>query len=128
MVSLGVYKCDNGFKPGYLNHLEEMLRKSCPTSGIKVKPHIESKVNVLKRQWSMVNDMIMGIKHGFSGFGFDSNTNMMTALDSFPDVKEWRRKSFPFYNGCCVIFGNDRATGKDEVAPEYALKEVENID
>ncbi|KAK9112262.1 hypothetical protein Scep_019781 [Stephania cephalantha] len=79
MVGLGVYKCDNGFKPGYLNHLEEMLKISCPTSGIKAKPHIESKVKVMKKHWSIVNDMNLGIKHGSSGFGFDSNTKKVTA-------------------------------------------------
>ncbi|KAK9083020.1 hypothetical protein Scep_029491 [Stephania cephalantha] len=106
MVGLGVYKCDNGFKPEYLNHSKEMLKISCPTSGIKAKPHIESKVKVLKKQWSKVNDMITGIKHGYSGFGFNSNTNMVICthdvwdvyLKSFSDAKEWRKKSFPFYN------------------------------
>ncbi|KAK9114720.1 hypothetical protein Syun_021517 [Stephania yunnanensis] len=115
MVDLGVYKCDNGFKASYLNHLEEMLKKSCPTSGIKAKPHIESKVNVLKKQWSVVNNMILGIKHGSCGFGFDSNTYMVTAP---PDAWDEYLKSF-----------SDAKNGlKYAVAQEDALEEVEKID
>ncbi|KAK9153816.1 hypothetical protein Sjap_001296 [Stephania japonica] len=30
MVHTGVYRGDNGFKPGYLTHLEEALKTSCP--------------------------------------------------------------------------------------------------
>ncbi|KAK9116477.1 hypothetical protein Sjap_015424 [Stephania japonica] len=41
------------------------------------------------------------------------------------EAKEWRKKSFPFYNDCCVIFENDRATGEDAVAAEDAIEEVE---
>ncbi|KAK9114082.1 hypothetical protein Syun_020879 [Stephania yunnanensis] len=41
MVSLRVYKCDNEFKLGYLNHLEEMLKTFCPISGIKAGPYID---------------------------------------------------------------------------------------
>ncbi|KAK9151046.1 hypothetical protein Syun_009355 [Stephania yunnanensis] len=136
MVVLGVYKCDNGFKSDYLNHLEEMLKKSGPTSGIKAKPHIESKVKVLRNLRSIINDMILGIKHDSSDFGFDSNSNMSTAPPDiwdgyskiFLDAKEHHKKSFPFYNDSCVIFKNDRATREDAVALENALEEVEKID
>ncbi|KAK9121600.1 hypothetical protein Syun_019217 [Stephania yunnanensis] len=41
MVASGVYKCDNGFKPGYLTKVEEALKTTCPNSGIKARPHIE---------------------------------------------------------------------------------------
>ncbi|KAK9140386.1 hypothetical protein Scep_010067 [Stephania cephalantha] len=49
MVASGVYKCDNGFKPGYLNHLEEALKITCPNSRIKAQPHIESRQKSLKK-------------------------------------------------------------------------------
>ncbi|KAK9148044.1 hypothetical protein Scep_006801 [Stephania cephalantha] len=81
MVASGVYKCDNGFKPEYLNHLEETLKITCPNSGIKARPHIESRQKSLKKDWFIVNDMICGIRHGTSEFGFDSTSNMVTAPD-----------------------------------------------
>ncbi|KAK9134257.1 hypothetical protein Syun_013587 [Stephania yunnanensis] len=83
MVASGMYKCDNGFKPGYLNHLEEALKITCPNSGIKARPHIESRQKSLKKEWFIVNDMIYicDIRHGTSGFGFDSTSNMVTAPD-----------------------------------------------
>ncbi|KAK9120929.1 hypothetical protein Syun_018546 [Stephania yunnanensis] len=81
MVASGVYKCDNGFKPGYLNHLEEALKITCPNSGIKARPHIEFRQKSLKKDWFIVNDMICDIRHGTSGFDFDSTSNMVTAPD-----------------------------------------------
>ncbi|KAK9134682.1 hypothetical protein Syun_014012 [Stephania yunnanensis] len=43
------------------------------------RPHIESRLKSLKKDWFIVNDMICGIQHGTSGFGFDSTSNMVTA-------------------------------------------------
>ncbi|KAK9151230.1 hypothetical protein Syun_009539 [Stephania yunnanensis] len=98
MVASGVYKCDNGFKPGYLNHLEEALKITCSNSGIKARPHIESRQKSSKKDWFIVNDMICGIRHGTSGFGFDSTSNMVTAPDdvwedylrNYPEARPWR--------------------------------------
>ncbi|KAK9161124.1 hypothetical protein Syun_007465 [Stephania yunnanensis] len=100
MVGYGVDKCDNVFKPGYLNHLEEALKITCPTSTIKAKPHIEYRVKKLK-EWDVFNDIIYGIKHDSSGFSFDSNSNMVTTPDD--------------------------ATGEDAIALEDALEDVEDV-
>ncbi|KAK9096396.1 hypothetical protein Sjap_021893 [Stephania japonica] len=121
MVHTGVYRGDNGFKPGYLTHLEEALKTSCPTSKIKARPHIESRIKTLKRDWFIVNDMIDGVNHSSSRFGFNSTSNMVVAEDhvwddylaKYPVAKQWRSKSFIYYEKCCIIFGNDRATGED---------------
>ncbi|KAK9169444.1 hypothetical protein Syun_001584 [Stephania yunnanensis] len=67
MVASGMYKCDNGFKPGYLNHLEKALKITCLNSGIKARPHIESRQKCLNKEWFIINDMICGIRHGTSG-------------------------------------------------------------
>ncbi|KAK9153546.1 hypothetical protein Sjap_001026 [Stephania japonica] len=96
MVEAGVYKADNGFKPGYLHFLEEKMRASCPSFGFKAKPHID-------------------------GFGYDNGTNTIVAFDdvwvdyikNFPEAEKWRGKRFYYYDECCYIFGNDRATGED---------------
>ncbi|KAK9168518.1 hypothetical protein Syun_000658 [Stephania yunnanensis] len=133
-------KCDNGFKPGYLTKVEEALNTTCPNSGIKARPHIECRLKSLKKDWVIVNDMICGIRHGTSGFGFDSTSNMVTALEdvwedylryhwlqNYPEARPWRLKSFPHYENCCIIFGNDRATGEEARAPEDAFEDVNDV-
>ncbi|KAK9128762.1 hypothetical protein Syun_017559 [Stephania yunnanensis] len=135
MVASGVYKCDNGFKPSYLTKVEEALKTTCPNSGIKARPHIESRLKSLKKDWFIVNDMICIIRHGTSGFGFDSTSNMVTAhedvwedyLGNYPKARPWRLKSFPHYENCCIIFGNDRATGEEARAPKGAFEDVNDV-
>ncbi|KAK9093076.1 hypothetical protein Syun_027987 [Stephania yunnanensis] len=124
MVASGVYKCDNGFKPGYSTKVEETLNTTCPNSEIKARPHIESRLKSLKKDWFIVNDMICGIRHGTSGFGFDSTSNMVTAPE---DVWEDYLKSFPHYENSCIIFGNDRAIGEEARAPEDAFEDVNDV-
>ncbi|KAK9145929.1 hypothetical protein Sjap_005832 [Stephania japonica] len=121
MVDAGVYKADNGFKPGYLHFLEEKMRASCPSSGFKAKPHIESRVKTLKKDWTTVHDILTGVRHGCSGFGYDNGTNTIVASDdvwvnyikNFPEAEKWRGKRFYYYDECCYIIGNDRATGEE---------------
>ncbi|KAK9166608.1 hypothetical protein Scep_001799 [Stephania cephalantha] len=121
MVNTRVYKGDNGFKPGYLTHLEEALKISCPTSMTKERSYTESRIKTLKRDWFIVNDMIHEVKHSSSGFGFNSTYNMVVAEDDvwddyiakYPNAKQWHSKSFIHYEKCCLVFGNDRAIGKD---------------
>ncbi|KAK9121036.1 hypothetical protein Syun_018653 [Stephania yunnanensis] len=135
MVAGGVYKCENGFKPEYLNHLEEALKITCSNSGIKARPYIESRQKSLKKEWFIVNDMMRGIRHGTSGFGFDSTYNMVTAPDdvwedylkNYPEARPWRLKSFPYYENCYIIFGNDRATGEDACAPKDAFEDINDV-
>ncbi|KAK9128697.1 hypothetical protein Syun_017494 [Stephania yunnanensis] len=98
MVASGVYKCDNGFKPGYLTKVEEALNRT-------------------------------------SDSNFDSTSNMVTApedvwedyLKNYPEARPWRLKSFPHYENCCIIFGNDRATGEEARAPEDAFEDVNDV-
>ncbi|KAK9121912.1 hypothetical protein Syun_019529 [Stephania yunnanensis] len=135
MVASGVYKCDNGFKPGYLTKVEEALKTTCPNSGIKARPHIEFRLKSLKNNWFIVNDMICGIRHGTSGFGFDSTSNIVTApedvwedyLRNYTEARPWSLKSFPLYENCCIIFGNDRATDEEARAPEDAFEDVNDV-
>ncbi|EYU31710.1 hypothetical protein MIMGU_mgv1a021834mg [Erythranthe guttata] len=55
MVNLGLYKAENGFKPGYLNYVEEKMQASLPNSGLKAKPHIESRIKTLKKDLHIVS-------------------------------------------------------------------------
>ncbi|KAL8488832.1 hypothetical protein ACS0TY_024947 [Phlomoides rotata] len=60
MVNFGAYKANNGFKPGHLNYVEEKLKVSLPNSGLKAKPHIESRIKTLKKDFHIVYDMSTG--------------------------------------------------------------------
>ncbi|KAK9123692.1 hypothetical protein Sjap_013294 [Stephania japonica] len=115
----------------YLTHLEKAIRDVSASSGIKAKPHIESRLKYLKTGWGIVNDMIQGIKHGSSGFRFDSTSNLIVASDdiwdnylkNFPAAKDWWNKSFPNYEKCCLIYWNDRAIGENARGPNDVLED-----
>ena len=77
MVNNGMYKAENGFKSGYLQHLEQALKESLPNSGILGKPHVESRIKTMKKDWQVVYDMVHG--SNTSGFGFDSEKNCVIA-------------------------------------------------
>uniref|UniRef100_A0A803MKZ9 DDE Tnp4 domain-containing protein n=1 Tax=Chenopodium quinoa TaxID=63459 RepID=A0A803MKZ9_CHEQI len=38
------WKCENGFKNGYMNNLEEMINGVLPNCGLRAVPHIESRI------------------------------------------------------------------------------------
>ncbi|KAH6758862.1 hypothetical protein C2S51_019097 [Perilla frutescens var. frutescens] len=131
MVSLGKFKADNGFKPGYLNYVEEKLQVTLPDSGLKAKPHIESRIKTLKRDFHIVYDMLNG--PNTSGFGMDPITKCVTAekpvwdvyLKSRPAYVPWKNKPFPFYDDLLVIFGRDRATGIYAEGPGDMMEEIQ---
>ena len=57
--------CDIGsFKSGTMTIIERSLSVMCPQSGLKVNPHIESKLRKWKKQYGVVYDML-----NKSGFG-----------------------------------------------------------
>ncbi|XP_076891041.1 uncharacterized protein At2g29880-like [Bidens hawaiensis] len=121
MVNAGGFKSDNGFKPGYLLHLEQSLKESLPESGILgkpdvTKPHIESRIKTLKKDWQIVFDML----NATSGFGYDKEKNCVTTnvpgvwesyLENHREATKWQNKKLPHYEELCVIFGKDRALG-----------------
>lgn len=76
LVNNGAYKADNGFKPGYLGFLENSLSVKLPDSGLKGKPHIESRLKTLKKDFTMVYDLRYG---NTSGFGWNAENQLVTA-------------------------------------------------
>ncbi|KAJ9561781.1 hypothetical protein OSB04_006941 [Centaurea solstitialis] len=109
---------DNGFKPGYLNGVQQLLDVSLPNSGLKVEPHLKSRMKTWKTHFSIVYDMVHT-----SGFGWDEEKNCVVAEDSVWDeyvkshkgAANFRGKPFPFYDKLCTIFGKDRATGNKAI-------------
>ncbi|KAL2226714.1 UNVERIFIED_CONTAM: hypothetical protein Sindi_2030100 [Sesamum indicum] len=67
------WKCDNGFRTGYLAQLESYIAKHFPQSNIKVEPHITSKLYVWKKQCSTLTTILTRF-----GFGWDESRNILT--------------------------------------------------
>ncbi|KAL8511794.1 hypothetical protein ACS0TY_018287 [Phlomoides rotata] len=122
-------KCDNGFKSGYLNLLENMLAVKFPGTDLKGDPHINSKIHVWKKQYGCLKLML-----GVSGIGLNSTTYHIDALPEVwaahikadPTARGMKNKSFPFYADWLEIFGNDRATGVDSQSHVDAGDDVIN--
>ncbi|KAJ4834782.1 hypothetical protein Tsubulata_002188, partial [Turnera subulata] len=119
---------------GHFTAVEELLVVSLPGSGIKAKPHIESRMRTLKTHFSILYDMIAG--RGTSGFGWDNDRKCITAensvweeyLKSHLDAEPFRYKSFPFYEELSIIFGKDRATGKEALDKQEAPNNENVVD
>ncbi|MFQ6623414.1 hypothetical protein Gotur_003831 [Gossypium turneri] len=77
--NVGTFNADAGFKAGYLNELEKMLEKVLPNAMLKAKPDIESRIRLLKRDWSIVYDMLNGKNN--SDFGWDEHRQLVIAED-----------------------------------------------
>ncbi|PPE01448.1 hypothetical protein GOBAR_DD01529 [Gossypium barbadense] len=78
--NVGTFNADTGFKVGYLNELEKMFEKALPNAMLKARPNIESMIRVLKRDWSIVYDMLNGKNN--SGFGWDEHRQLVVAEDA----------------------------------------------
>ncbi|KAL0430504.1 UNVERIFIED_CONTAM: hypothetical protein Sradi_0676400 [Sesamum radiatum] len=70
------WKCDNGFRNGYLAQLEVHMHRAFPLSHIKAEPHITSKLHVWKKQYSTLVTMMSK-----SGLGWDDNRCMVIVED-----------------------------------------------
>ncbi|MFQ6621739.1 hypothetical protein Gotur_002685, partial [Gossypium turneri] len=112
--NVGTFNADTGFKVGYLNELEKMLEKALPNAMLKAKPNIESRIRLLKREWSIVYDMLNGQNN--SGFGWDEH--------SHKEAAQFRHRTFPYYDQLTTIYARDRATGKDAQAATDVLEEI----
>ncbi|KAL8539188.1 hypothetical protein ACS0TY_000986 [Phlomoides rotata] len=126
------HKCDNGFKSGYLNLLENSLVSKFPGTDLKGDHHINSKIYVWKKQYACLKLML-----GVSGIGLNSTTFHIDALPEVwaahikvdPTARGLQKKTFPFYADWCEIFGNDRATaGGDKSFEVPAANEQSTAD
>ena len=52
-------RCDtSSFKSGTISIIERQLANMCPQSNLRVNPHIESKLKMWKKHYSIVYDML----------------------------------------------------------------------
>ncbi|KAL1566834.1 hypothetical protein AAHA92_02391 [Salvia divinorum] len=109
------WKSDNGFRAGYLQKIEDSIRKEFPNSDLKGTPHITSKISAWKKSYGSLRGIL-----GRSGVGF--NTDGDHKIDC--DDEQWeqivqadrhprfmRPKSWPFWETWKCIFGKDRESG-----------------
>ncbi|KAL0340110.1 UNVERIFIED_CONTAM: hypothetical protein Sradi_4527800 [Sesamum radiatum] len=131
MVNVGAYKAENGFKPGYLNYEEEKMQVSLPNSGSKAKPHIESRIKTLRRDFNIVYDMLNG--PNTRGFDFNPIKKYVTAekavweayLQSHSTHVIWQNKPFSFYNDLLDIFGKDQTIENNVDGPADMMEEIQ---
>ncbi|KAA8538077.1 hypothetical protein F0562_027685 [Nyssa sinensis] len=130
-VNTGNHRADNGFKPGFYHVVERELNVKLPGAGIKAKPHIESRIKTMKRDFNIVYDMLYG--PNTSGFGWDNDRKCVVAespvweeyIKSHKGAAVFKNKSLPHFEELLIIFGKDRATGKNA---ETAADVVEELD
>ncbi|PPD82820.1 hypothetical protein GOBAR_DD20249 [Gossypium barbadense] len=128
--NVGTFNADTGFKAGYLNELEKMLENALHNAMLKARPNIESRIRLLKRDWSIVYDMLNG--QNTSGFGWDEHRQLVVAEDavwdsylkSHKEADQFRHRSFSYYDQLTTIYARDRATGKDAQTAADVLEEI----
>ncbi|KAG6469112.1 hypothetical protein ZIOFF_073810 [Zingiber officinale] len=126
------WKSENGFRTGYLVHLEKLMAAKLPSSSLKATPHIESRYKLLKRQFHAITEML---NHS-SGFGWnDVEKCIITTKDVFDDwVKSHpaaiglRNKEFPHLDDLMFVWGKDHATGANAETPADAVEEINLCD
>ncbi|KAL8502641.1 hypothetical protein ACS0TY_021681 [Phlomoides rotata] len=76
-------KTDNGFRTGYLNKLEDALRKAFPGCDLQATPHITSKITTWRKHYSA----IVSAKLLATGVGFNTTTCQLNCTnDQWDDI------------------------------------------
>ncbi|XP_012844715.1 PREDICTED: uncharacterized protein LOC105964755 [Erythranthe guttata] len=110
------WKCDNGFKTGYLATLEGAMSVAFPGTDLKAEPHIHSKIHVWKKYYGSLSTMLSR-----SGFGCNDSSCTIDMHDdqvwadyikSDTHARTMRFKAWPYYKDWVIIFGKDCATGE----------------
>ncbi|KAK5845640.1 hypothetical protein PVK06_001839 [Gossypium arboreum] len=100
-----------------------MLEKVLPDAKLKAKPNLESRIRTLKRDWSIVYDMLSGKNN--SGFGWDEHKQLVVVEDaSHKEAAQFKHRSFLYYDQLTAIYAKDRATGKDAQTAADIIEEI----
>ncbi|KAL2934373.1 Poly(A) RNA polymerase GLD2 [Bienertia sinuspersici] len=101
------WKLENGFKNGYISKLEELIKSMSPNYGLKVTPHIDSRMKYLSEKYSAMAEML-----SISGFGWDAEKKMLQVKKVVFD--QWVK-----------IYAKDKAIGD---ASESFVGAIEDMD
>ncbi|KAG8478942.1 hypothetical protein CXB51_028933 [Gossypium anomalum] len=129
--NIGTFNADTRFKACYLNELEKMLEKVLPNAMLKAKPNLESRTRTLKRDWSIVYDILSGKNN--SSFGWDEHRQLVVAenamwnsyINSSKEAAQFKHCSFPYYDQLTTIYAKYEATGKDALAVTDIIEEID---
>ncbi|XP_057780275.1 uncharacterized protein LOC130998869 [Salvia miltiorrhiza] len=127
------WKSDNGFRAGYLNKLEEAMKKEDPQTDLKAMPHINSKTTTWKKNYNSLCTMldVTGVGFNLDGKHMIDCTNEQWEhiVKKDNNARNMRKKSWPYLEQWSEIFGKDRATGDvAEDLMEAARQTYHNID
>ncbi|CAO2836033.1 unnamed protein product [Amaranthus hypochondriacus] len=131
LLDLGGWKADNGqFKSGSYAKLETLILQKLPNTEKKAKPHIESRVKILRKHFDAITDMLNA-----SGFGWNDKEKHVTCslevwkewIKSHPNAAGLRNKPFPYYDELSKLWGKDRATGNEAENVNDVLDEIEEV-
>uniref|UniRef100_A0A803MID6 Myb/SANT-like domain-containing protein n=1 Tax=Chenopodium quinoa TaxID=63459 RepID=A0A803MID6_CHEQI len=67
------WRCENGFRSGYMVRLEEVIGKALPGCGLKATPHIDSRLKTLGAKFRAISQML-----NTSGFVWDDEKKMVS--------------------------------------------------
>ncbi|KAJ8441240.1 hypothetical protein Cgig2_033964 [Carnegiea gigantea] len=123
------FKADNRFKPGFLYTVAEKLKTKLPEANLKAQPHVHSRLRHFKGIYNVVHDMVVGSAHvdldGTQKQNQVAEKEVWKAyVKNHPRANDWRGKPCPYYEDLCIIFGKNRASGKDAQGPEEMEDEV----
>ncbi|KAL8487233.1 hypothetical protein ACS0TY_023778 [Phlomoides rotata] len=124
-------KIDNGFRTGYLNKLEDALRKAFPGCDLQATPHITSKITT----WCKHYSAIVSAKLQATSVGFNTTTCQLECTDDQwdsilkkdPTLRGMKHKEWHYFVDWINIFGKDRATGEAAREVPEAVSEMEGL-
>ncbi|KAL8491675.1 hypothetical protein ACS0TY_023319 [Phlomoides rotata] len=122
-------KIDNGFRTGYLNKLEDALRKAFPGCDLQATPHITSKITTWRKHYSA----IVSAKLQATSVGFNTTTCQLECTDDQwdsilkkdPTLRGMKHKEWHYFVDWINIFGKDRAMGEAAREVPEAVSEME---
>ncbi|KAL2905289.1 Transcription factor MYB13 [Bienertia sinuspersici] len=86
------WRCEAGFRNGYMTQLEEDIGKALPGCGLKATPHIDSRLKTLSTKFRAIAQMLSTRGH--------------------PNCKNLYGVAFPHFHELMNIYGKDYATGR----------------
>ncbi|KAG6426789.1 hypothetical protein SASPL_111023 [Salvia splendens] len=98
------WKADNRFRAGYLSRLEENLKREFPSTDLKGKPHINSKITAWKKPYNLLTNILD------RNFKIDCDDEQWAQIVKHDqNARGMRNKAWPYLEQWKEIFGKDRA-------------------